>query len=165
MAKNLSALFVVAVILFAGLLFPAPVSAADGCSEGSSGFLGLPTWHKYLEKDGDCSVQSVKYDDGSVHIGLTIGAVLLAITEILLRIAGIVAVGAVIYGGISYTTSQGSPDKTAAAKNIIMNGLIGMVIAALAVVIVGLVSGVVTGSGGSSSTNPQQQSHNKGLIS
>jgi len=69
--------------------------------------------------------------------------VLLAIVEILLMIAGIVAVGYVIYGGVSYTISQGTPEKTVAARTIILNGLIGLVIAALAVVIVNLVGNIV----------------------
>lgn len=138
------------IAFFIMVLVPAESVAAEGennakCSAGSSNFLGLPTWHTYLDKDDQCNVQPERYSDGSVHLGLTIGAVLLAVIEILLRVAGIVAVGAIIYGGIAYSISQGAPDKTAAARTIITNGLIGLVIASLAVALVGLVSGVVTG--------------------
>jgi hypothetical protein len=55
--------------------------------------------------------------------------VILAILDIMLRIAGLVAVGFVIYGAIQYITSQGEPDGIKKAQNTITNALIGMVIA------------------------------------
>lgn len=120
---------------------------APAACQQASGFFGFPTWYEYLDvtadNQGGCSVSPIRYADQSINAGATIGAVLLAIVEILLRIAGIVAVGFVIYGGVSYTLSQGVPEKTAASKNIILNGLIGLVIAALAVVIVNLVGNLI----------------------
>ena len=133
-------------MLAGGLFFmPAQVSASTHCDAGSSGFLGLPTWYKYLEVGGaDCSV-TLPQNAGTVDIGATAGAILLAVTEILLWVAGVVAVGFVIYGGIQYTLSQGAPDKTVAAKTTILNGIIGLIIAMFAVAIVNLVSNVVVG--------------------
>jgi hypothetical protein len=50
-----------------------------------------------------------------------------------------VAVGYVIYGGIQYVTSQGSPDATKKAQQTIINALIGVVLAVLAASIVAFI--------------------------
>jgi hypothetical protein len=63
----------------------------------------------------------------------------LAILDDLIRIAALVAVGYVIYGGIQYVTSQGSPDATGKAQQTIINALIGVVLATLAASIVNLI--------------------------
>lgn len=56
----------------------------------------------------------------------------LAIFEDLLRIAGMVAVFFVIYGGVRYLTSQGSPEATKGAWETILNALIGLGIVIIA---------------------------------
>jgi hypothetical protein len=56
----------------------------------------------------------------------------LAIFEDLLRIAGLAAVIFVIYGGIRYTTSQGSPEQTGAALGTILHALVGLAVAIIA---------------------------------
>ncbi len=63
----------------------------------------------------------------------------LGIVDILLRVAGLVAVAFVVYGGFMYMTSQGEPDKTSKAKNTLLNSLIGLTIAIMATVIVSFV--------------------------
>jgi hypothetical protein len=55
----------------------------------------------------------------------------------LLRVAGLAAIFFIIYAGIQYVTSQGNPDAAAKAKDTIINALIGL---AVAVVAVGIVS-------------------------
>jgi hypothetical protein len=117
-------------------------------SSGSNTFLGLPTWYKYLETeyvDGSCNVKSVPYtgNPGQPDLGATVGAVVFAVIEILLRVAGIVAVGYVIYGGILYSISQGEPERLAMGRKTIINGLIGVVIAVFAVAIVNLITGIL----------------------
>jgi hypothetical protein len=140
----------IAVVIFSALLFlSVPMNTAfadhepghlDGvCADESANFLGFPTWYKYLERTGaDCSI-TLPQKNGTIDIGVTVGAILLAVVEILLWIAGIVGVGFVVYGGVLYTLSQGAPDKTVAAKNTILNGIIGLVIAILAQAIVSFV--------------------------
>ncbi len=54
-------------------------------------------------------------------------------------IVGIIAVVMVIIGGIQYTVSQGDAGKVKNAKNTIMYGIIGLVIAILAFAIVNFV--------------------------
>lgn len=61
-------------------------------------------------------------------------------------IIGVVAVFAIIYGGFKYITSAGESGGVTSAKNTILYAIIGLVIVALAQVIVRFVLGNVTGS-------------------
>jgi hypothetical protein len=70
-----------------------------------------------------------------------VSLVLLAVIDDLLRLAGLLAVGYVIYGAIRYILSQGSPEETAKAQSTIVNALIGLALAMLAVGIVSFVGG------------------------
>lgn len=104
---------------------------ADTCSNWlSGGFFGLVPWYYYLPHPG-CQVS---FDPLSVSSGIP--AVLLAVVDDLLRIAGLVAVGFVIYGAIQYLTSQGDPGQTSKAQSTIISALIGLAIALVAVVFV-----------------------------
>ena len=103
------------------------VAAAKSCN---SSFLAFPHWYEYLQLD-PTSCQINKF---SVPGDLTL--VVLALIDILLRVAGIAAVVYVIYGGIQYVTSQGNPDATAKAQSTIVNALIGLVLAVTAVAFV-----------------------------
>ena len=102
-------------------------------------FFGLPTWYKYLKAGGGpaaggtagCSFEFIFPD--------SLPLVALAILEIALRLAGIIAIFYVIYGGIKYVTSEGEPDKINDAKGTILNALIGVLIATFAVAIVSFV--------------------------
>lgn len=114
---------------------------------GDVSFFSFPTWYKYLggEEIADkCSVIFSFPDD--------IGKILLAVVEILLRVAGLVAVGFVIYGGFQYILYQGDknfqgvPEKANAARSTIINALIGVVIATVATVAVSFVAKRITGT-------------------
>lgn len=61
-------------------------------------------------------------------------------------VIGVVAVFAIIYGGFKYITSAGESGGVTSAKNTILYAIIGLVIVALAQVIVKFVLGNVTGS-------------------
>lgn len=118
-------------------------SKTTGCQLPDSVF-GIPTWYKYLDgtpdANGVCRIGgnfSVDRIDSLLSIGL-------AAIEILLFIAGIVAVAYVIYGGFRYVLSQGNPDETGKAKDAILNAVIGLVIAILASAIVRFVAGQFT---------------------
>ncbi|OGL36440.1 hypothetical protein A3F38_02120 [Candidatus Saccharibacteria bacterium RIFCSPHIGHO2_12_FULL_48_21] len=58
------------------------------------------------------------------------------VINIISAIVGVIAVVMIIIGGFRYITSGGQPDKVTSAKNTILYGLIGLVIVALAQVIV-----------------------------
>lgn len=69
----------------------------------------------------------------------TLAGLITIVTNLLLGIAGAVAVIFIIIGGIQYTTSGGSEDKTRTAKSTITNAVIGLIITILAFVIVNFV--------------------------
>lgn len=110
---------------------------AAACDPGSGGISLLPTWYKYLpgETDalGKCAPVVVFPDD--------LGAILLGVVDILLRIGVLVAVGYIIYGAFLYIVSQGEPDKASNARKAIVNALIGLAIAVIASGAVAFVGG------------------------
>ena len=61
------------------------------------------------------------------------------IINVALGVLGILAVVFIIYGGVMYTTSAGDQAKVKKAKDTIMNGVIGLVVAFLAFAIVNFV--------------------------
>ena len=67
------------------------------------------------------------------------------IINMIIFAVGLVAVVMVILGGVQYSTSQGDPGKVKKAKDTIMYGIIGMVVAILAFAIVNF---VLAGLGG-----------------
>lgn len=113
-------------------------AASNQCNEPS--FFGLPTWYKYLRHNINDVTQKCEIDFTLMRHGKFSGSDLLliglSIVDILIRIAALVAVGFVMYGGIKYITSQGSPEGTKSAQNTILNGLVGLVIAIVAAAVV-----------------------------
>lgn len=118
-------------------------AASGGCSEPT--FLGLTPWYAYLPygPNSENGVCAINITPGTSFLGANspILLVALAIVDDLLRIAALAAVGYVIYGGIQYITSGGSPDSTKRAQSTIINALIGLVLAILAASIVAFIGG------------------------
>ena len=113
--------------------------AATDCAKHGD-FFGFPTWYKYLKQTADpnnglCTPHLQGFND--------IWLIVAAIIEILLRVAALAAVGFVIYGSITYITSQGEPEATGQAKNTIVNAVIGLAIAVLAAAIIQFVAGSI----------------------
>jgi multisubunit Na+/H+ antiporter MnhB subunit len=71
--------------------------------------------------------------------GQDLNNVIQAIINTVIFVVGIVAVVMVILGGIKYSTSQGDSGKVKSAKDTIMYGIIGLVVAILAFAIVNFV--------------------------
>jgi hypothetical protein len=106
----------------------------------TTNFFGIPTWYAYLPP-GDfkgCSVINFNFPGDFTYIGL-------AAVDIALYISGMVAVFYVIYGGIQYVVSQGEPDKTRGAKSTITNALVGLVLAGVAISLVGFIGSQIGG--------------------
>jgi hypothetical protein len=132
--------------------FASDTSTASSCAKT---FMGLETWYAYFPNEwfgNQTAVAGVPSNSGfstcdinnnfqflptNGQSGLLL--VGLAVLDDLLRIATLVAVGYVIYGGFLYMTSQGSPDGTKRAQGTIINALIGLVIAILAASIVSFI--------------------------
>ncbi|MDB5184877.1 MAG: hypothetical protein JWN38_685 [Candidatus Saccharibacteria bacterium] len=111
---------------------------AAGCGGTADGsFLGFPYWYKYLDMQADgtgvCTPHITNLSD--------VWLILAAVIEIMLRVSMLVAIGFVVYGGISYMTSQGEPDKTGQARSTITNALIGLAIAIMSAAIVNFIAG------------------------
>ena len=127
------------------ILTPATALAAGECTPSGGSFLGLPTWYQYVpgtvDESGKCR-PDLSGPDGKVEL-MSFLPVLLALIEILLRIAGMAAVIYVIYGGFQYLTSQGNPEGTTKARHTIINALIGLVLAILSVGIVAFIGKVL----------------------
>lgn len=113
---------------------------AQRCSKD---FLTLKPWFAYLpnsafdEKNNSCAIVNFSLLGRQDASGKTVEQsqlilVVLAILDNLVRLAGIVAVGFVIMGGVLFVTSQGDPEKAKRARMSIFNALIGVVIAIIA---------------------------------
>ncbi|HUP26585.1 MAG TPA: hypothetical protein VM124_03005 [Candidatus Limnocylindrales bacterium] len=144
MKKTLVFFALLAGLLIGGLSIPrqAEAAVAAGCNNSSS-VLGLPTWYKYLDigpKRGDkCAIIGPVDSHGKLDWALAGGRIGLAIVDILLRLAAIVAVGFVIFGGFRYILSQGEPDNTRKARGTVLAAVIGLVITILATAAVNFV--------------------------
>lgn len=123
--------------------------AAGECVPGSSGyhtFVGLLPWYHYLNLNSQC-------DFDSSHSFILLGAhssvllIALAIIDDLLRIAGLLAVFFVIFSGVKFILSNGSPDETAKARNAGINALVGLAITMVAITFVSFLGAQVGGSG------------------
>ncbi|PID30843.1 hypothetical protein CSA80_03710 [Candidatus Saccharibacteria bacterium] len=121
--------------------------AAKQCSKT---FLGLKPWFYYLPDSAfrapngslSCDIYHFSlFGDKDNGKDSDIVPILLVIADDLIRISGLVAVAFVITGGIRLSVSQGEPEKTKAARQTIINALIGLVIAIVAASVVSFVGG------------------------
>ncbi len=139
--KRYAAVLFASVPIDGGSGAPGIPAGTVSCKEQS--FFGLKPWYSYLQTDGQCN--PIKFNVLKPNGTSDFGLVALALIDDLLRIAGLVAVGYIIYGGILYVTSQGSPDQTSKAQSTIQNALIGLVIAIVAVAFVSFLGNKLAG--------------------
>lgn len=78
----------------------------------------------------------------SINVTST-GALRNSIVTTLFTIAGIVTVIVIIVGGFKYVTSSGDSSKVKSAKDTVLGGVIGLVIALLAYAIVNFILGLI----------------------
>lgn len=107
-----------------------PANTANAAS-----FLDIPAWYDGLADS------SGKIDLQGKEIGTVVIIVALNITDIALRLAGIVAVGFVIWGGIQYILARGEPNGVANGKKTLTHAIVGLIIAIASSAIVGFISG------------------------
>lgn len=130
-------------------------TTGDECSkiEGSEDFLMFPAWYRRLlriNSEGTCDIGQPCQDDGSgcpagsIRLAQFIWTIVLNISDVLFRLAGMIAVGFVLYAGFLYLTTQGQSSKIENAKKTLQNALIGLVIAILATAIINTIIGVIT---------------------
>lgn len=104
---------------------------------GPAGFL-LPDLYKGVRDSGDATKLCIDSFDA-------IGKIFANVVQIALTVAGLLAVGFIIWGGIQFVMSQGEPERIKKAKETIVNAVIGLFLVILAFLIVGLVARAFTG--------------------
>lgn len=124
------------------------IFAVTSCDLPDSTLFGMPSWYKYLDGMQTTPDDSIVGSGGGGSVCtpqitalsdvLLIGA---SVLEMLIRLAAMVAIVMIIWGGIKYVTSQGEPDKTEQARGTIINGVVGMIIAVAATATINFVAG------------------------
>lgn len=138
----ISALLMASVV---GVLsMPGDVRAESGSGSGSSGGASAtvpkacPTnsmRDTYVHSIAECSLPKESPTTGDK----TLPQVIQTIVNVVLSVVGVIAVVMIILGGISFITSQGDAAKVTKARNTLLYGIVGLVIALLAFAIVNFV--------------------------
>ncbi|HET7630575.1 MAG TPA: pilin [Candidatus Saccharimonadales bacterium] len=136
---KLKSLIVGLAIIFGFALVPTPsvhaASPASNFAACGGNFLGFPKWYAHLPGSGSCRPQITSLNQ--------IWVIVLNVVDIVIRLAGIVAIGMIIWGGFKYIKSQGEPGQLSQAKDIIINAIIGLVLVIAAVAIVEFAAGSI----------------------
>jgi uncharacterized membrane protein YccC len=111
--------------------------AATSCSHP---FFFFPNWWKYISDQ-----PSPPNCDINLVFPVDLWLIGLAILDILLRLAGFLAVISIIIAGAELIISEGNPEKATAARNRLINSLIGLAIAAGAAAVVAFIGTSVGG--------------------
>lgn len=103
---------------------------------GSHSFFGIAHWWQYIH-DGeydafDKCTPKVNFPNGIWPIGL-------AVVDILLFVAGLVAVISIIVAGVQYMSTVGNAEKGVSARKRIVNSIIGLAIVLIATTLVNFV--------------------------
>ncbi len=110
------------------------IFAADACDK-SGGFFGFVPWYHYLQVNpGTCEVTNFTLLGNGKNSDIPL--ILLAVIDDLLRLAGMIAVAFIIYGGIQFVASRGNSEKTARAQSTVLNALTGLAVTVIAVAFV-----------------------------
>lgn len=152
--KTFIAAALLSVAGLAGVFTAPPVSAAVTCPTGSYRQIhNLPA-----DNIAQCNMPETETaaDGEEKTLIWYIGTVI----NVVLGLVGIIAVVVIIIGGISFITSQGDPGKVTKARNTILYGVIGVVVALLAFTIVTFVLKSI----GSASTDDEASLPQSSLI-
>jgi hypothetical protein len=117
---------IVAITGFIAIVAPNTVTAAS-CPTGGN-FLTFPAWNRGLECDQYGAV-NVK-NEGIPRVVWTIA---LNVVEILLQVAGLLAVVMILVSAFKYLTNGGDEQKIAAAKTSLLQAIVGLAIALISV--------------------------------
>jgi len=101
-------------------------AADDICDEGS----GVSDELKAVAGCGD-------FKEGEKKTAVPIA---LNIINVVLSFVGLIAVGVIVYGGVLYVSSTGDASKVHKAKNCILYGVVGLVVAIMSFAIVAFIN-------------------------
>lgn len=113
-------------------LFAAP---GDACDLPTRTFFFLPPWWEYLHGAQDELSQCAP----AVHFPHFILPVGLALLDIMIRLAGFVAIVSIIVAGVMYITASGNPEKAVSARKRIYNSLLGLAVVFIAAGVVAFI--------------------------
>jgi len=131
MKKILVSLGLIVAMMVGAVVLPMGVYAADDICKDS--FEGLP----------EEQVKEMKAAAGCNDFGAgkrTAVPIALYIINVVLSFVGLIATGVIVYGGILYVTSTGDASKTSKAKNCILYGIVGLIVAIMSFAIVSFVN-------------------------
>ena len=110
--------------------------AQQACQPGQS-FIGLPTWYKFLP--GERSTDDPLDCQPLLNSLSDIWLVVLAVVELMIRIAALAAIIYVIYGGFKFMLARGNPEEITKARMSVINAIVGLIIAVVAVAVVNFI--------------------------
>ena len=136
--------FIVAGNTFAASDLCKNISESKGSGKVDCGPVGEGGKHLYATNMSWCA-QAANYatNKDACSEGRDVNTIVRTIINVIVYIVGLLAVIMIIYGGVLYTTSAGDPGKVKKAKDTILYGIIGLVIAVLAFAIVNFILGAV----------------------
>ncbi|PID32611.1 hypothetical protein CR956_01540 [Candidatus Saccharibacteria bacterium] len=102
-------------------------------------FLTFPPWYRGLTDDSkaECPIKTPARDAASLQ-GFVI-RIILNVIDILMQLVAYASTAFFIVGGFRYLTSTGMPEAMKAAGKTILNAIVGLIIAHLAITIVNLI--------------------------
>jgi hypothetical protein len=122
-----------AAMMFSGIFMPVALANVSAASTITSNLCSGSN-----SAAGDVGNSACSQGSGQ-DASTSIGNVAKNITKIFTIIVGAISVIMIIYGGFRYITSGGASDKVGSAKNTLIYAIIGLIIVALANVIVSVV--------------------------
>ncbi len=137
MIKRFASYFVAAYLLIAGLVVLQPQNVYAACSNAH--FLTFPAWYNGLT-DGNCNIKSPAKVGG---ISTFIIIIAMNFLDMLFQAVAYIAVGYILWGGFKYVTSYGEASEIVLARQRILNAVIGLVIAMVAVGIINYLGSVI----------------------
>ena len=129
---------VLTILSFGGPIVLAPALASANCSTGIQTSLGTG-----IDNATSNGANTACTASGDVKTGIS--KIAKQIVDIFSIIIGIIAVIMIIYGGFKYITSGGDSGNVSGAKNTLIYAIIGLIIVALAQLIVKYVLNTANG--------------------
>lgn len=137
--KLKSLVLAIAVVLGGVFAGGSVYAAGSGSGSASSATTGVTCPAGSLRGDAGQPANTYAECNLPVDTGPSLMNRVQTIINVIVGVIGVVAVAVIIIGGVFYVTSTGEAAKIARAKNTILYGIVGLVIAMLAFAIVNFV--------------------------
>lgn len=123
--QKLKLILIIATSIVFGLISFSPALVLADCTNPQT-----------AQEQIQCGAQDASGNSGTQNAPKTLGDTITSIINLLSAAVGIIAVIMIIIGGLKYVTSAGNPEAAKSARSTILYAVIGLVIVALAQVIV-----------------------------